>query len=107
MNCIFCNIRDKKIKTDFLYEDDDVMAFRDIHPAKPVHILVIPKAHIEDFLHLDDNTVWDKMRTVAQQLAKENGLGHKGFKIVINAGGAQDIRHVHMHVLGPLQSAAL
>src|ERR1700704_1729921 len=105
MNCIFCKIRDKEIATTFLYEDDDVMVIKDIHPVKPVHLLVIPKQHVEDFLHVEDGKLWEKVMTVAQKMAKTY-LDGKKFRVSINAGGAQDVPHLHIHVMGPLSSGA-
>ena len=106
MNCIFCKIRDREVEKEFLFEDSDVMAFYDIHPAKPVHILVIPKRHITDIMFLDDPSLWEKIRKVATDLAKKEGLDTKGFRISINAGGAQFVPHLHVHVLGPVSVTA-
>ena len=102
MVCIFCKIRDKEIEKEFLYEDEDVMAFYDIHPSKPVHVLVVPKKHIEDFLVLDDKEVWNKVKEVAQKMVKSHKLEKKGFRVGINGGGAQDVPHLHVHVMGPM-----
>lgn len=105
-DCIFCKIAKGKLKTEFLYEDDDVMAFNDIHPAKPIHILVVPKGHVDDFLALEDPLLKEKLFTVAQTMAESAELDDKGFRIVINGGGAQEINHLHLHVMGPLGAAA-
>ena len=103
MNCVFCKIRDREIVTTFLYEDDHVMAINDIHPVKPVHVLIIPKQHVEDFVYVQDGVLWEKVMTVAQNMAKQYLAGKK-FRVAINAGGAQDVPHLHVHVMGPLQS---
>ncbi|HSW96585.1 MAG TPA: HIT domain-containing protein [Candidatus Saccharimonadales bacterium] len=104
-NCIFCNIKDKKIPKEFIYEDEDIMVFPDIHPVKPVHLLIIPKEHIEDFLYIDDMTIMDKIRTVIQKMIKEQKLEDKGYKIVVNGGGGQVVPHLHFHLLGPTGKA--
>lgn len=106
MDCIFCKIRDREIVTKFLYEDDDVMALNDIHPAKPVHVLVVPKQHIKDFLDVEDEKLWYKLQTVAQKMIKQYKLENKGFRVAINGGGAQDVPHVHVHVMGPMGAHA-
>ena len=82
------------------------MAFYDIHPARPVHILVIPKKHIEDISHLEDKELWEKIRKVAVDLAKKHNLDTKGFRIGINGGGAQLVPHLHVHVIGPISKTA-
>ena len=106
MNCIFCKIRDREIEKEFLYEDEFVMAFYDIHPAKPVHVLVIPKQHIEDFLHVSDGELWGRLQKVAQEMVKKHGLEKKGYRISVNGGGAQDVPHLHVHVMGPMGTHA-
>lgn len=101
-NCIFCKIRDRIIPKEFLYEDDNVMVFPDINPFKPIHILIIPKKHIEDFLDVDNNILWGKLKNVVQKMVKKLKLENKGYRVVINGGGAQIIRHLHIHLVGPL-----
>lgn len=102
MKCTFCQIRDREIPKEFLFEDEDSMAFYDIHPAKPIHILIVPKKHIEDFLHITDDSLWVKLRNVAQKMVKEHNLEKKGYRIGLNGGGRQDIFHLHIHVMGPM-----
>jgi histidine triad (HIT) family protein len=104
--CIFCKIRDREIPKEFTYEDEDIMVFPDIHPLKPVHLLIIPKKHIEDFLHIEDETIMDKVRVVAQKMVKEQGLEDKGYRIVVNGGGGQLVPHLHFHLIGPTGKAA-
>jgi histidine triad (HIT) family protein len=101
-DCIFCKIAKGEIKSKFLYEDDDVMAFRDIHPVKPIHFLIVPKQHIEDFLALEDPMLKEKLLTVVQTLAESADLDDKGYRVSINGGGAQDIDHLHIHLMGPM-----
>lgn len=100
--CIFCKIRDRVIPKEFIYEDKDVMVFPDINPFKPIHLLVIPKKHIEDFLDVDSITLWGKLRKVAQNMVKKFKLENKGYRVAVNGGGAQIIRHLHIHLVGPL-----
>lgn len=104
MECLFCKIANKKIETHLLYEDRNVVAFADIHPIKPVHILIIPKKHIEDVLHLNDDTIWISIRKAVQEIVHKHRLEKKGFKISINGGGSQDINHLHVHVMGPINN---
>lgn len=106
-DCIFCKIRDREIPKEFTYEDEDIMAFPDIKPLKPVHLLIIPKKHIEDFLDIDDGSLMDKLRIVIQKMVKEQQLEDSGYRIVINGGGGQDVLHLHFHLQGPTGKVAL
>ena|SRR5258708_2702488 len=105
-DCIFCKIRDKKIPTDFIYEDENIMVFPDIHPIKPVHLLIIPKKHVEDFLHIADEKLMDMVRVVAQKMIQEQKLTDKGYRIVVNGGGGQVVPHLHFHLVGPTGKSA-
>lgn len=102
-NCIFCKIIRNEIPSSRVYEDDDVLVFKDIHPSAPVHLLVIPKRHISGLsaVEASDQQVLGKMMLVASQVAKEAG-STDGFRTIINDGrvGRQDVFHLHMHVLG-------
>ena len=104
-DCIFCKIASHDIKKEFDYEDKEVMAFPDINPVAKVHILIVSKKHIKDFMDISDDGLFDKMRKVARNLVKKNKLEGKGFRLVINAGGAQIIDHLHLHLMGPLGKA--
>ncbi len=101
--CIFCKIIANVIPSTRVYEDDDVLVFKDIHPSAPVHLLVIPKRHITGLsaVHAADQQVLGKMMLVAAQVAKDAG-STDGFRTIINDGrvGRQDVFHLHMHVLG-------
>ena len=103
LNCIFCKIIRNEIPASRVYEDDDVLVFKDIHPSAPVHLLVIPKRHISGLsaVHPADQQVLGKMLLVASQVAKDAGATD-GFRTIINDGrvGRQDVFHLHMHVLG-------
>ncbi len=102
-NCIFCKIIRGEIPSKKVFEDDDVLAFNDIHPAAPVHVLVIPKKHIAKLSDATeaDQAVLGKMMLVATKVANDLGATD-GFRTIINVGrvGRQDVFHLHMHVLG-------
>ena len=102
-DCIFCKIIQNVIPSSRVYEDDDVLVFKDIHPAATVHLLVIPKRHITGLsaVQATDQQVLGKMLVVAAQVAKDAG-STDGFRTIINDGrvGRQDVFHLHMHVLG-------
>ena len=101
--CIFCKIIKGEIPSNKVYEDDEILAFKDINPMAPVHILVIPKKHIESTNEIsqEDELLIGKMFTVIKKLAKENNLD-KGYRIVNNCGeeGGQAVKHLHFHLLG-------
>lgn len=101
MNCLFCRIIAGEIPSTKVYEDENVLAFRDIDPQAPVHILLIPKKHFDSILEADPETV-GMLTEVAQKLAVEEGIAENGFRIVINTGdeGGQSVKHLHMHLLG-------
>ncbi len=102
-NCIFCKIVRGEIPSRKIYEDDDILAFHDIHPAAPVHFLIIPKRHIESLaaVEVSDQAVLGKMMLKASELARDQGLGD-GFRTIVNTGrvGCQEVYHLHIHVLG-------
>lgn len=112
MNCIFCKIRDRIIPKEFTYEDDEVMVFPDIYPIKPIHLLIIPKKHIEDLLMINDphfakasrgeEELMMKLIAIAQKMAKKFKLDSQGYRFGINGGGAQGINHLHIHLFGPM-----
>ncbi len=102
MDCVFCKIRDREIPKEFTYEDEDVMVFPDIHPVKPVHLLVIPKKHIDDFSDFNSSELMSKVKEIIDKMIRENSLDKKGYRIAVNGGGAQVINHVHFHVTGPV-----
>lgn len=100
--CIFCKIAIYEIPKEFSYEDKDVMAFPDINPIAQVHVLVMPKKHTKDFMDFKDSLVFQKVKDVIQKIIREKKLQSKGYRIVINGGGAQIIDHLHFHLIGPL-----
>lgn len=101
MDCVFCRVISKEIPASIVFEDENVLAFCDIHPVAPIHLLVIPKKHIEDFYHVDDQTVI-ALKNVVQRMVAEKNLMGKGYKIEVNGGGAQIVNHLHFHLIGPV-----
>jgi histidine triad (HIT) family protein len=99
-NCIFCGIINEEIPTEFVHKEDDVFVFRDINPKAPVHLLVVPREHIESFLDLGNKhfTMLTKIIKVIQKLVKEQKLS-KGYRVVINGGRHQEVAHLHFHLL--------
>ena len=107
MGCIFCKIRDRIIPKEFTYEDKDVMVFPDINPVKPIHLLIVPKEHVPDFLDFGDDQLLGKMKNIIQKMIRGQKLQKKGYRLVMNGGGAQVIDHLHIHLLGPIGKARL
>lgn len=101
MDCIFCKIRDREISKEFTYEDRDIMVFPDIHPNKPVHLLIVPKVHITEFAALTDDILLGKVRKVIQDMVQKSNLSANGYQLVVNGGGLQKVDHLHFHVKGP------
>lgn len=100
-DCIFCKIRDGVIEKEFDFEDKDVMVFPDINPSKPVHILVVPKKHMEDFKDLTDANLLLKIKKTIDETVKKK-LPKKGYRVSVNGGGAQIVNHLHFHIIGPI-----
>jgi histidine triad (HIT) family protein len=104
MDCIFCKIVEGSIPSKKVYEDDRVMAFHDVNPAAPVHVLIIPKKHIESLNHAEgeDFAVIGEIHKAAQSVAKELGISETGYRLVNNCGkdAGQVVFHVHFHLLG-------
>jgi len=102
-DCIFCKIIEGKIPCNKLYEDEDMLAFHDIHPVAPVHFMVIPKSHIASLVEVNTGhqTLLGKMLVLSSKLALEQGCGD-GWRTVINTGrvGRQEVYHLHLHVIG-------
>ena len=104
MGCLFCNLLEKKIPADVVYEDEHALAFRDIRPVAPTHVLVIPKRHmpaIHDVTEADAETL-GRLLVAARKVADQLGVTADGYRLVINDGDAagQTVHHVHVHVLG-------
>lgn len=101
-NCIFCKIAKHEIPKEFEYEDDEIMVFADIHPVASTHLLAVPKNHIEDFSDFADQKLHSKIIGVLQKMIDKKVLSGKGYKILVNGGGAQIINHLHFHLIGPI-----
>lgn len=103
-DCIFCKIAAKEIPVNALYEDEQIIAFPDINPAAPVHILVIPKKHIANLLELtaEDSELLRHLMEAVPKIATDAGLEEDGFRMVINTkdNGGQTVHHLHVHILG-------
>jgi histidine triad (HIT) family protein len=99
-SCIFCQIAGGAIATPLVYEDADVVAFRDIQPQAPVHLLVVPRRHIGSLSEADDETLLGRLLAAARRAAASAGLAQ--YRVVINTGAeaGQSVLHLHLHVLG-------
>jgi len=108
MSCIFCKIIKKEIPSETVYEDARIIAFKDIHPAAPVHILVVPKKHIPSVDHIEkgDKDLIGDLFLVTQGIARKISLAKSGYKLAFNVGkgGGQIIDHLHLHLLGGWKS---
>jgi histidine triad (HIT) family protein len=106
-DCLFCGIIDGRVKASIVYRDDAVVAFNDIRPRAPVHILIIPRKHIVSVLDIEpnDNALIGQIFQVAARLAREHGVAESGFRVVVNAGpdAGQSVFHLHYHLLGGRQ----
>lgn len=104
MECVFCRIIKKEIPTLVVYEDDQVLAFNDINPLAPVHILIIPKRHIESINDLEekDAGIISHMILTAKKLAEDFDISPKGYKLLFRVGewGGQEVPHIHLHLIG-------
>lgn len=103
-DCIFCKIARHQIPSEVVYEDESFLAFKDINPAAPVHVLIIPKEHYGSLLEVPEeaSALLGKALSLAGRLAASLGLAEKGFRLVINTGeeGGQSVPHLHLHILG-------
>ena len=103
-DCLFCKMVAGEIQPDVVFEDDEVMAFRDVNPQAPVHVLVIPKSHIATTNDLDaDNAhLLGKLYLAAKKIAADQGIAESGYRTVMNcnAGAGQSVYHIHLHLLG-------
>lgn len=104
-DCLFCKMVAGDIKPDVVFENDAILAFRDINPQAPVHILVIPKRHITTLNDLDDAQLGGQILQVAVALAKQKGLAEDGYRTMFNCNknGGQAVYHLHLHLLGGRQ----
>jgi len=107
MNCLFCKIAAGEVPATIVYENTEIMAFRDIRPQAPSHLLVIPKRHIETIDHIsaEDVPLLGQMVLTAKKLANEEGISKAGYRLVFNvrSDGGQVVYHIHLHILGGRQ----
>lgn len=103
-DCLFCKIINKEIKSDIVFENDAVLIFKDISPQAPVHLLAVPKEHIESILEIEklDCRILKELMEAISRIALEKGLDKDGFRVVINTGtgAGQSVNHLHFHILG-------
>lgn len=103
-DCVFCRIVAKEVQSKIAYEDEDIVAFHDINPQAPVHVLIVPRRHIPTLNEAteSDQVLLGKMILVAQKLAKELRVADEGYRLVLNTnrGAGQSVFHIHLHLLG-------
>ena len=101
--CVFCKIIKREIPSNIVYEDDRVIAFYDVNPAAPIHILVVPKKHIETLLDVSekDGDLISYIYKIINKIAKDEGFADNGFRVIANCGedSGQEVKHIHFHVL--------
>jgi histidine triad (HIT) family protein len=104
MDCIFCRIVAGEIPADVIFQDAEFLAFRDIHPQAPVHILIVPKTHIASMNEVTDKqqSLMGKLLFVAKEVAEKEKIAEKGYRLTINCGpdGGQIVPHLHLHLMG-------
>lgn len=104
MDCLFCKIAKKEIPSEMIYEDEQVFAFKDIHPLAPVHVLIIPKKHIESINDLEgsDEGLAGHLILTAQKIARDLKISEEGYKLLFRTGkhGGQEVEHIHLHLIG-------
>ena len=102
-DCIFCKIINGQVPSEKVYEDEEILAFKDIHPAAPIHVLIIPKKHIATLMDIEeeDSSLMGKIIQTAKLIAKQLGIGENGFRLIANCGpdSGQEVMHIHFHLL--------
>ena len=106
-NCLFCKIIKGEIPSSKVYEDEEILAFNDINPAAPIHVLVIPKKHISSLAEMEDGDekIISKIYKVINEIAEEQGFKQDGYRVIVNCGkdGGQEVGHLHFHLLAGKQ----
>ena len=106
-DCIFCKIANGEIKSAIVFEDDKIIAFRDLNPQAPVHILIITKQHFDNILSIDSShtALLGHLCLTAANIARQEGIAKDGFRLVVNCNalGGQSVAHIHVHLLGGRQ----
>lgn len=104
MDCLFCKMVEREVEPDIVYEDDHVLAFNDIDPKAPTHILIVPKKHIATLNDIEeaDLALIGRLQFTAAKLAKQQGFAENGYRVVMNCNedGGQSVYHIHMHLMG-------
>ena len=104
MNCLFCNIAAGNVAANIVFENDEIMAFHDIQPQSPTHLLIIPKKHVAslELINPEDGPLLGQLILTAKSLAHANGFGTDGYRLVLNVNqhGGQTVPHIHLHLLG-------
>ena len=102
MDCLFCKMVKGDIPITKVYENEFVLAFNDINPQAPVHILLIPKAHFSDIHKVDNKNIHGELMSAVSEIVKQENLIENGYRVVINSGknGGQEVKHLHYHILG-------
>ncbi|MEL7646736.1 MAG: histidine triad nucleotide-binding protein [Sedimentibacter sp.] len=104
MSCIFCQIANKEIPSQFLFENDNLVAFRDLNPQAPVHILVVPKMHISSMNEItsENSSVVAEIFEAINKIAEQEGIKESGYRVISNCGddGCQSVKHLHFHLVG-------
>ncbi len=102
-DCLFCKIIKGEIPSNKVYEDEEILAFKDINPVAPIHILVIPKKHIGSLAHMEkeDEIIVGKIYGVINKIAEEQGFKENGYRVIVNCGkdAGQEVMHLHFHLL--------
>ena len=102
--CLFCRIISREIPSDIVYQDDEFLAFKDIHPQAPTHILIIPKTHFDSLVEISDQQekLMGRLVIIAKKLAEKEGVAKSGYRLVLNCGaeGGQVVPHLHLHLIG-------
>lgn len=103
-DCLFCKFANKEIPKDLVYENDEIVAFKDVHPLAPVHILIIPKKHIASIIDITEKEVelMGRIILTARKIADNLGLSKSGYKLLFRVGshGGQEVEHIHLHLIG-------
>lgn len=106
-DCVFCKIIKGEIPSSKVYEDEEILAFKDIAPAAPIHILVIPKKHIPSLAEMKDGEeeIISKIYKIINEIAEKQGFKEKGYRVIVNCGkdGGQEVGHLHFHLLAGTQ----
>ena len=101
-NCLFCRIAKGEIPTKFVAETDEAVAFRDIDPKAPTHVLVVPRQHLTSLATAEDEEILGQLMMLAARVARSEGISESGYRVVTNTGpdGGQSVDHLHLHVMG-------